>query len=266
NADTGSPYGGDYYVLNMVRSLGEGPAAGNRIPATTDLTASAKTAVGGTVLTFASVPSTIVPFMWVTGVTQPSSIPFNTVVGTVTATTITIVNRTIASPGITTGDVIRFWGSGLVTPGNNLRVTATFARSGTLSFSFVRSLTLHTSGGLSTTLLIADTGRFYPTDVGKPIKLVGAAAYGWTNTFGYISRYIDSTHIEYVIQPAQANWPSFSGTAQIGANEPDANYVVTGLCGDAGETFWVTGISTTGFTLHSSNAASTANVVALIVR
>jgi hypothetical protein len=95
---------------------------------------------------------------------------------------------------------------------------------------------------------------------------VGGAANGWTDTFGYVAVYIDSTHIDYIPQPAQPNVPNFSGTVTIGANEPDANYVVAGLCGDANETFWVTGITANGFTLHSSNAASTANVTALIVR
>jgi len=49
------------------------------------------------------------------------------------------------------------------------------------------------------------------------------------------------------------------GSVVFATAEPDANYfpVVTG---SADETFWVTGLGTTGFTIHSSNASSTATV------
>lgn len=41
--------------------------------------------------------------------------------------------------------------------------------------------------------------------------------------------------------------------------QPDTSYFV-GISGDANETFWITGKTVNGFTLHSSNAASTATV------
>jgi hypothetical protein len=116
--------------------------------------------------------------------------------------------------------------------------------------------------------LVANTGRFYPTDVGKPITIAASGTSSWTNMFGYITQYVDSTHVRY--QPAAGQTPSTiaAKVATIGANEPDANYVVAGFCGDTvtPESYSVTNITTTGFTLRSSNATSTANVVALIVR
>jgi hypothetical protein len=47
--------------------------------------------------------------------------------------------------------------------------------------------------------------------------------------------------------------------------EADANYTVN-VTGNIGETFWVTGKATTGFTIHSSNAASTATVDWQLIR
>jgi hypothetical protein len=231
------------------------------------VTTNGATAAGGTVLSFASLPGNVVPGLFVTDDTNPGALNAAQFIIATTSTTVTL-NSAVQSPGVSNGDAIRFWVSGAqITEGKNLRVTGTFASSNTLNFTFIRSITAQTALFLSTHRIIALTGRFYPTDVGKAIKIVGAAASGWNDTFGFITNYIDSTHVEYAAQPAQTNVPSFNGnTVNIGTNEPDANYVVAGLCGDANETFWVTGITTTGFTLHSSNASSTANVTALIVR
>ena len=58
-----------------------------------------------------------------------------------------------------------------------------------------------------------------------------------------------------------------SGTAAVtlAVAEGNANYRVL-VTGDIGETFWVTGISTSGFTVNSSNASSTATVTWFILR
>lgn len=47
--------------------------------------------------------------------------------------------------------------------------------------------------------------------------------------------------------------------------EPDTDYFVA-LAGSVNETFWVTSKTTTGFTLNSSNASSTATVDWILVR
>jgi len=151
------------------------------------------------------------------------------------------------------------------TPGQNLRVQGTFATSNSLSFTFTRSLTTNTN---STPTVTATAGIFLPTDVGKPMKITGGADTG-ADWYGYVTEYIDSTHVKV--------YPSFSSPGNrypgqlakattVGADEPDANYFIAGLSGNANETFWVTGIGTTGFTLHSSIATSTATVICLIVR
>jgi hypothetical protein len=48
-------------------------------------------------------------------------------------------------------------------------------------------------------------------------------------------------------------------------SEPDASYFLA-IAGSANETFWVTGKGTTGFTINSSNAASTATVTWILIR
>jgi hypothetical protein len=88
--------------------------------------------------------------------------------------------------------------------------------------------------------------------------------------FGYITEYLSSTTVN--------TFPSSNATpggryaqcagkaAVLGEDEPDANYFVAGLTSNAAESFAVTAVSATGFTVTSSNAASTATFTALIVR
>jgi hypothetical protein len=62
---------------------------------------------------------------------------------------------------------------------------------------------------------------------------------------------------------SQRGSSTFAGSSSVAVTLPvalpDTSYSV-GVSGNAGETFWVTGKSTSGFTLRSSNATSTATV------
>jgi hypothetical protein len=146
--------------------------------------------------------------------------------------------------------------------GKNLRVQGQFASSATLAFTFTRNVTVT---GNASPLIVATAGRFFLSDVGKPIKIAGTPlAPGWTDWFGAVSQFTDSTHA-HVMGGGQNNPGVGSFTATVGENEPDANYMVV-VTGDKNETFWVDTITATGFTVHSSNATSTATVTCLIVR
>lgn len=150
-------------------------------------------------------------------------------------------------------------------PGQNLRVSGTFATSNSLAFTFKRNLTVTCA---ATATITATTGTFLPTDVGKPVKITAGADTG-ADWFGYVIEYLTPTTVNVYpgIASPGSRYPQGSGKATIvGADEPDAKYMVAGLCGNANETFWVDTLATTGFTLHSSNASSTATVTALIVR
>jgi len=155
---------------------------------------------------------------------------------------------------------------GVLTPGLNLRVQGVFASSNSLSFTFTRALTVSATGNANVT---ASAGTFLPSDVGKPLKITNGADTG-ADWYGQIVAYVNSTTVAVMAAPFASpggRQPQCTNKgATVGANEPDGNYLVTGLCGDANETFWVTSISSTGFTLHSSNATSTATVTCLIVR
>lgn len=87
---------------------------------------------------------------------------------------------------------------------------------------------------------------------------------GWS---GIITGYVSPTAVN-VASSSTPTYPAAAAgvTAVVGADEPDANYVVAGLAGNFNETFWVTAPTAAGFTLHSSNATSTATVTALVVR
>lgn len=159
------------------------------------------------------------------------------------------------------------------TPGQNLRVSGAFNSSPTLAITFQRNLTVQSVGPYGG-VLTATVGTFLRTDVGKPIRIIQGSGIGVADWYGFITRYLTATTVE--ISPASfatpgGNYPGAAGlhTATIGADEPDANYIVAGIVGNAGETFWVDGataLTTAGFTLKSSNATSTATVTALIVR
>jgi lysophospholipase L1-like esterase len=85
------------------------------------------------------------------------------------------------------------------------------------------------------------------------------------NWRGTITEYLTSTKVN-VLSGASPQFPSTGVEAVIGEDEPDNNFVIAGLASNASETFWTTQVQCSGFVLHSSNAASTATVSALISR
>jgi len=276
-ADSGTPVGATYAALSTVRSLSEGPVAGGASSRVSvlSLVTNASSAAGTSTLSFASTAG-IRPGLIAYDTTHTSAIqnfsPYRIVVSN-TATVVTL-SGTIAAPGVSSGDTIQFFEpASLPTPGQNLRIMGTFSASTTLAFTFKRNVTtVGTNLSLSTGFLViatpTATNRFYPTDVGKSIEIVGVASGGWTNTWGVIQKYTDSSHVYFHTQPSQSSTPSFvNQTVTIGSNEPDANYVVAGIVSDDAtpRSFSVSSITTTGFTITSS-AATSANVTALIVR
>jgi hypothetical protein len=186
------------------------------------------------------------------------------------ALTLCILNNNIASPGVSTGDTISFGNSfPNMTPGtgNNLRIQGVFASSNSLAITFVRTVHNVVTSGQSLTLHInSGSDRFFPADVGKAVSIASSGNSGWTNWYATIMQYTDSTHVVTQASNPQQGVSLGSPTSiSVGTNEPDGNYMV--LCtGNVNETFWVDAIASTGFTVHSSNATSTAIVTCLIVR
>ena len=146
--------------------------------------------------------------------------------------------------------------------GKNLRAQIVFGSSATAAVAFVRNVTV----SIDTPTLIATSGRFYPSDAGKKVVMVGIGG-GGTDVTRFIRAYIDSTHV--VVAPISSAMQCCSSqtgvTATIGEDEPDANYLLHLGC-SAQETFSWSSKATTGFTLTSSNSGSTATCDVVIVR
>lgn len=257
-ANTGTPYGLDAIILSNVRQLAEGSVPGSfGVPTLLTKTTNASTASGQT-LHFAATTGIEVGMQAVD--TTVNNIPNGTFVQAIFSTSILLSQAVTGAIG--NGDTIKFQTSPTITQGNNLRVQGQFASSATLAFTFSRSVTV--TGNNSQTI-VATAGRFFPADVGKQIAINGTAmSPSWTNWYGVGIKFTDSTHMD-VQSAGQFNPGVGSFSATIGVNEPDGAYMVL-VTGDSNETFWVTNITSAGFTVHSSNAASTAVVTCLIVR
>ncbi len=264
-ANTGQTLGTDYLSLSHVRQLAEGPTSGLLTVTTLGTAVTNAVTTANNVLHFAaaSLPAGVQAGTVVIDTTNPGAL-FDGVVASVTSTTVTLfANVTVAS-----GDTITFYNpSSTATPGQNLRVSGTFATSATLTLNFVRNFTVTGPGFPSETLI--SSGLFLPTDAGKPIKIAANGNNGWTDWFGYGYSFTDASHLK--ARPAggqQAQNAGAGKTATIGQNEPDANYIVASIVGNAAspESYSVTAQTNTGFTLKSSNASSTATVTCLIVR
>ena len=270
-ANSGQTYGADFNALSHIRHLAEGPLPGVATATTQTATTSASSAAGTNVLTFTAVPSWLTPGMQVADPTTSGAIPFNTTVLYFSSTAV-FLSKNITGAGVGSGDTINFTTYyGPPSTGKNLRVTGVFASSGTLNFTFTRNVTVNT-GGSQSNQLVATTGIFYPSDVGKAISIANEGNQGWTNWYGYGVKYIDFTHL--LVQPAggqqNTDIPTTGGgvTAVVGQNEPDANYIVAGIVGNPAtpEQYSVTAQSSSGFTVVSSNASSTATVNFMLVR
>lgn len=151
----------------------------------------------------------------------------------------------------------------------------TFAGASTAAVTFARTATVNTTN--ATKNLTFSANVLTGADVGKTISIAGAsttcglgpngpspdAFRGTINT-------VTSTTAATVIASSKyatgvnGNFQCFNYisttaalTATIGKVMPTADYAATVTC-NANETFWITGKSTTGLTVNSSNASSTA--------
>lgn len=104
----------------------------------------------------------------------------------------------------------------------------------------------------------APAGRMLPAAIASSTKTILVATYS-------------SATGKWMCEncPLKSGTDTFSSaatkTVTFGTTEPDANYKIN-LAGNVNETFWVTSKSTTGFTLNSSNATSTASVDWTVIR
>jgi hypothetical protein len=269
--NSGQTYGADTLAMGYVRHLGEGPLPGITTASVQSETTSAATLAGSNILTVSAVPSWLTPGMIVTDATAPGALPYSTSVDHFSATEI-FLTANVVSPGVGSGDTLNFYTSyGVSYSGNNLRVSGTFGSSGTLDFTFTRDVTVNTGTGQNN-VLVAVSGIFMPTDVGKPIAIAGHGNQAWTDWYGYGVKYIDATNL--LVQPAGGQATPYvpsgvgNATAVIGQNEPDANYIVASIVGNAAapETYSITAQTASGFTVASSNASSTATVTFLLIR
>jgi hypothetical protein len=177
-------------------------------------------------------------------------------------------------------NAVRSIGLGTPVMGRNLRDTATFDKSGTKAYTFKRPVTVRTVARQSTTVRF-ESGALTPADIGKTLELPGAnntlCASPATRTTDSVSARIlavpTPTSATIAVQPQslQRCQQSINVTAEIpnavvGEDEPDANYLVVGVTCDANEIVAVRDRTATGFTLRSSNPASTATCAFLIVR
>lgn len=156
---------------------------------------------------------------------------------------------------------------GSITPAKNLRLEETFATSATKAVTFVRSVTVSVTSG--STAFTATAGVLNAADVGKKIVFVAADGSGGDVTCFLRSQ--DTTTAYTADHCAKASGVSATAgvtgsvTATLGENEPDTNYMLMLGCNADERVSW-SSKATTGFTLTSSNASSTATCDVLVVR
>jgi len=113
------------------------------------------------------------------------------------------------------------------------------------------------------------SGHFTADDVGKVLHVATCCGDGAASDFwGTISSIVDGTHITVFASPGTPSFPdgTTTPTATVGLNEPDANWLPTGLTCTAVETFSAATPTTAGLTIQSSNTQSTATCRVLVVR
>jgi hypothetical protein len=163
--------------------------------------------------------------------------------------------------------------------GRNLRVLFQFPGTGATGVvRFVRQETVgittwrHDRGtndrfGYDT--ITVSAGRFTQGDVGKRIAIAGACG-GGTDCVGVIRSLPDPTHVVVQFKSGNVNGNGFVVTnpaarATVGEEEPDALYLPVVSC-NAQETISWSNLTASGLTLTSSNPASKATCVILLVR
>lgn len=143
----------------------------------------------------------------------------------------------------------------------NFRNDVTFASAATAAVLFKRTVT---DGGMSSNgnTLTSLTAAFTKNDEGRTVTVTTAGVGGGTLTT-FITTYVNATTVTL----ANRSSALVSGqTVVIGENEPDANYNIPPPDCGVNETFWTTSKATTGFTLNSSNASSTATCQWVLIR
>ncbi len=176
---------------------------------------------------------------------------------------LTVKRAPTAAPSYLNLNRVKMLAAGSTADGRNLRLQEKFASAGTLAVTFTRAVTVGTTNG--TTSVTFTAGTINVADVGKKIVLVAADGAGG-NVTGIIQS-LDSGTALTILATVNAGIGVTSGaiTANIGEDEPDANYLLM-LASDAQEKISWSAKATTGFTLTSDNATSTATVDILVVR
>lgn len=143
---------------------------------------------------------------------------------------------------------------------NDLRLRA---NGGTIWLGSANNLYIN-SGNLYNTNGFSSYGNSTPSGAGSnQARIYGEDISGTTRM-----RIVDEGNRPFTIyQITGSTTFSSSGTSAISftTSETDASYKVF-ITGNVNETFWVTDKTTTGFTIHSSNASSTASVDYVIMR
>jgi len=160
---------------------------------------------------------------------------------------------------------VRMLAMGSVADGRNLRLQERFAGTGVLQVRFVREVSVTTTTG--TAYVDAAPGTFNAGDLGKRLVVTGVDGFhAGGDVIAKIHDVSSDRRVFITAQVPTAIGVSRTGArARIGEAEPDASYFVMLGC-NADERIYWTDKTPEGFTLRSSNPASTATCDVLIVR
>jgi len=153
-------------------------------------------------------------------------------------------------------------------PGTSATAAVPFARQETVGIKAWRHDRLANDRLGYDTITVA-ANRFTQGDVGKRIVVKGACG-GGSDCVGVIKSIADPTHVVMQFKSGNVNGNGFAVTndaaqATVGEDEPDALYMPVVSC-NAQETISWANLSASGLTLTSSNPASKATCVILLVR
>jgi len=173
--------------------------------------------------------------------------------------------KTLAEGGYANGRNLRLL---VQFPGNRATAAVTFVRRETVGVTLWRHNRL-ANDRLGYDTIAVSAGHFTQGDVGKRIVVSGVCERG-TDCVGVIASIADATHVVMQFKSGNVNGNGFDVTndaaeAIVGEDEPDALYLPVVSC-NAQETISWSNLSTTGLTLTSSNPASKATCVILLVR
>jgi hypothetical protein len=173
--------------------------------------------------------------------------------------------KTLAEGGYANGRNLRLvWQF----PGNSATVPVTFSRKETVGVTAWRH-DRRDNEMLGYDTIAVGAGRFTQGDVGKRIVVSGACD-GGADCVGVVKAIADATHVVMQFKSGNVSGNGFrvtnpAASATIGEDEPDALYLPIVSC-DAQETISWSNLTPAGLTLTSSNPASRATCVVLIVR